>query len=68
MLEILYKDKWCEFQPIQLDYMIETIDRRSLDELPDKVYGKICMGVCGYKPIWMYNTVDKKKLRVRKHN
>ena len=68
MLEILYKDKWCEIQPIQLDYIYTSIDNRPHEELPDKVYGKICMGVCGYKPIWMYNTVDKKMLRVRKHN
>ena len=68
MLEILYKNKWCEFQPIQLDYMIEAIDKRLLEELPDKVYGKICIGVCGYKPIWMYKTVDKKNVRVRKLN
>ena len=68
MLEILYKNKWCEFQPIQLDYMIEAIDKRLLEELPDKVYGKICIGVCGYKPIWIYKTVDKKNVRVRKLN
>lgn len=68
MLEILYKDKWREFQPIKLDYMIEEIDKRSLEELPDKVYGRICIGICGYNPMWMYNTVEKINIRVRKQN
>ena len=69
MLEIYMEEKktWCAFYPIKIPIVLfEEIDKRKLEELPEKIYGKICIGACGYNSVWSYQTVDKKNIRVRK--
>jgi hypothetical protein len=66
MIEILYENKWRQFYPIlELELCGEgdTIDKRPLAELSDRVYGKWIGGISGYTPWWVFDTVDKIKLR-----
>jgi len=63
MLEVLYNNKWCSFHPLSSVVYGEEFDYRPLEELPNKVYGKILGGVCGYEPWWIFSTVEKNKLR-----
>ena len=58
--------KWVRFFPLQIPVIIvEELDNRPLEELPDMVYGKMCIGVCGHNPVWMYHTLPKTNVRYR---
>ena len=41
-------------------------ERGGGQQIAEKIYGKICIGACGYNSVWSYQTVDKKNIRVRK--
>ena len=49
---------WVYFYPLRCVYPNEQQDTRSLDELPDMVYGKICQNF----PNWTFHAVPKKLL------
>ena len=53
-------DEWIEFYPIDI---MDSLDKRSLDDLPNEITGKYISGVVGYNPVWSYITVNKKMLR-----
>ena len=63
MLETLYNNKWCSFYPLSSVVYGDEYDDRTLSELPEKIYGKLIGGVCGYQPWWVYLKVDKKDVR-----
>jgi hypothetical protein len=65
MLEAYDSNKWCTFYPLISNPLDEIIDNRSLEELPDKIYGKILSGFVGFQPWWTYTTVEKKNVRIK---
>lgn len=60
--------KWCAFYPLKKSIFFEEEDDRNPDEilLQEKIYGKACVGSCGFQPVWIYNTWDKKDVRLKK--
>jgi len=64
--------QWTTFYPItQRDFLgdVDAIDTRSLVELRsiygDAIYGKYVGGTVGYRPWWVYDTVNVSKLQDR---
>jgi hypothetical protein len=63
MLQVFWEKQWKTFHPLSSVIYGEEFDYRPLEELPNKVYGKLIGGVAGYQPWWVYGTFDKKDIR-----
>jgi len=75
-LETQHNGRWKQFIPLDVKWnaIMELHDERPISDIVSdlnktgKIYGKICVGVSGYSPIWMYLTVPKDEIRIRKAN
>lgn len=63
MLQVFYENQWRTFYPLSSVVYGEEFDERPLEELPEKIYGKLIGGFAGYQPWWVYFTFDKKNIR-----
>lgn len=63
-LEIKIKGQWKRFYPIYTNGVIEEVDNTKFVDLPLKIFGKYIGGVAGYKPWYVYDTFDKKDIRI----
>ena len=64
ILKILYNGKYCNFYPLKSVIYGDELDHTLYSGLPDKVYGKILGGVCGYEPWWVYKHVNRKDIKL----
>jgi hypothetical protein len=69
-LEAYNDKKWCSFYPLITPVIFEDEIRNLTKEEFEKekssgIYGKACIGVCGYNPVWMYSTFKCEHLRVK---
>ena len=57
-----YQNKFVPFYPIVSNFPVEEFDIRNLENMPEKIFGKLLIGMAGYNPIWLYKTVQKTEL------
>ena len=65
-LQFLHNGKWTKFYPVDCSSLIDEqkVNYNNIDSIPDHVYGKYVHGYAGYNPVWMYKSLNKKKLRI----
>ena len=57
--------KWKIFYPLENNHVFEELSKKSYENLPDKVYGKICTGSVGFNPCWIYKIFNKSEIRIK---
>lgn len=67
-LKYKYQNKWVTFTPGYTDYddsyRVDQTDPEKLLKENETLYGRYCMGVCGYYPVYCYATLKTADLRV----
>jgi hypothetical protein len=60
-MSVLYNGK--KFYPLCV-YGDDPVKFKTLEELPNLVYGKFMTGMMGYQPVWEHRVVNRSDLRL----